>query len=109
MEPPSRAEGSESFTTASYNIQSGHNCGVESALRAMGVNFGILLETKLTKLDVGTLPDGYHKTNPLPQVPTKQSVLTSKVRLPPYFRLPIGIPTLHKIIGPTIARARIPW
>jgi hypothetical protein len=45
---------------------------------------------------VGTLPDGYHKLNPLPQVPTKQSVLTSKVHLPPYFRLPIGIPTLCK-------------
>jgi hypothetical protein len=54
---------------------------------------------------VGTLPDGYHKSNPLPQVPTKQSVLTSKVCLPPYFRLPIGIPTLRKIVGPTIARA----
>ncbi len=58
---------------------------------------------------VGTLPDGYHKSNPLPQVLTKQSVLTSKVCLPPYFGLPIGIPTLCKIVGPTIARARIPW
>jgi hypothetical protein len=58
---------------------------------------------------VGTLPDGYHKLNPLPQVPTKQSVLTSKVCLPPYFGLPIGIPTLCKIIRPAIARARIPW
>ncbi len=58
---------------------------------------------------VGTLPDGYHKSNPLPQVPTKQSVLTSKVRLPLYFGLPIGIPTLRKIIRPTIARAQIPW
>jgi hypothetical protein len=54
---------------------------------------------------VGTLPDGYYKLNPLPQVPTKQSVLTSKVCLPPYFGLPIGIPMLRKIVRPTIARA----
>jgi hypothetical protein len=58
---------------------------------------------------VGTLPDGYLKSNPLPQVPTKQSVPTSKVRLPPYFRLPKGIPTLRRIVGPAIARAQIPW
>ncbi len=47
-----RAEGSESFTMASYNIQSGRNGVLESALQAMklmGVNFCILLETKLTK------------------------------------------------------------
>ncbi len=52
MEPPSRAEGSGSFTVASYNIRSGRNGGLESALRAMklmGVNLGILLETKLTE------------------------------------------------------------
>ncbi len=54
---------------------------------------------------IGTLPDGYHKSNPLPQVPTNQIVLTSKVRSPSYFGLPIGIPTLCKIIGPTVARA----
>jgi hypothetical protein len=58
---------------------------------------------------VGTLPDGYLKSNPLPQVPTKQSVPTSKVCLTPYFRAPIGIPTLRKIIRPAIARAQIPW
>ncbi len=57
---------------------------------------------------VGTLPDGYLKLNPLPQVPTKQSALTSKTRLRPYFGLPIGFPTLRKIIGPAIAKARIP-
>ncbi len=57
----------------------------------------------------GTLQDGYQKLNPLPQVPTKQSVSTSKVRLPPYFILPIGIPTLCRIIGSTIARTHIPW
>jgi hypothetical protein len=52
MEPPLWAEGSESFTMASYNIQSGCNGGLESTLQAMklmGVNFGILLEMKLTK------------------------------------------------------------
>ncbi len=50
-EPPSRAEGSGSFTVASYNIRSGCNGGLESALQAMklmGVDCGILLETKLT-------------------------------------------------------------
>jgi hypothetical protein len=59
--------------------------------------------------NVGTLPDGYHKLNPLPQVPPKQSVPTNKVCLPPYFGLPIGIPKLRKIVGPTVARAQIPW
>jgi hypothetical protein len=52
LEPPLRAEGSGSFTVASYNIQSGHNGGLESALQAMkpmGVDCGILLETKLTE------------------------------------------------------------
>ncbi len=58
---------------------------------------------------VGTLPDGYVRTNPLPQVPTKQSVPTSRICLPPYFGLPIVIPTLCRIVGPAIARARIPW
>jgi hypothetical protein len=58
---------------------------------------------------VGTLPDGYFKSNPLPQVPTRQSVLTGKMHLPTYFELPIGIPTLRRIVGPAIARARIPW
>ncbi len=58
----------------------------------------------MMKMIVGTLPDGYHlKANPLPQVPTKQSVPTSKICLPHYFGLPIGIPTLRRIVGPTIA------
>ncbi len=51
-EPPSGAEGSGSFTIALYNIQSGHNGGLESALQAMklmGVDCGVFLETKLTK------------------------------------------------------------
>ncbi len=54
---------------------------------------------------VGTLSDGYVRTNSLPQVPTKQSVPTSRIRLPPYFGLPIVIPTLRRIVGPAIARA----
>ena len=52
LEPPSRAEGGGSFTVASYNIRSGRNGGLESALRAMkqmGVDCGVLLETKLTE------------------------------------------------------------
>jgi hypothetical protein len=51
-EPPLQAEGSGLFTVALYNIQSSRNGGSESALQAMkqiGVDCGILLETKLTK------------------------------------------------------------
>ena len=59
--------------------------------------------------DVGTLPDGYVRTNSLPQVPTRQSVPTTRKHLPGYFGLPIGIPTLGSIIGPAIARVRTPW
>jgi hypothetical protein len=49
---PLQAEGSESFTMALYNKQSSCNGGLESALQAMklmGVDFGVLLETKLTE------------------------------------------------------------
>ncbi len=49
--PPSRTDGSESIAVASWNIRNGCNGGLKSALRAMeamGVNLGILLETKLT-------------------------------------------------------------
>jgi hypothetical protein len=52
MEPPLQAEDSGLITMASYNIRSGCNGGLESSLRAMklvGVDFGDLLETKLTK------------------------------------------------------------
>ncbi len=42
-------------------------------------------------LGVGILPDGYVRTNPLPQVPTKQSVQTSRIHLPTYFGLPISL------------------
>jgi hypothetical protein len=51
-EPPSQAEGSGLFTVASYNIRSGCNGGMESALQAIkqiGVDCGVLLEAKLTK------------------------------------------------------------
>jgi hypothetical protein len=52
LEPPLQAEGSGSFKVASYDIQSSHNGGLESALRAMkqmGVDCGVLLETNLTE------------------------------------------------------------
>ena len=48
---PSRADGSGSIVVATYNIRSGWNGGLESALRAMdgiGADLGILLETKVT-------------------------------------------------------------
>jgi hypothetical protein len=60
-------------------------------------------------LGVGNLPDGYVRTNPLPQVLTKQSDQTSRICLPAYFGLPIVIPMLRRIVEPAIARARIPW
>ncbi len=47
---PSRPDGSGSILFASFNIQNGHNGGLEGALRAMnqlGVDIGILLKTKL--------------------------------------------------------------
>jgi hypothetical protein len=49
--PPSRADGSGSIAVASYNIRSGRNGGLESALRAMeamSVDIGIFQETKIT-------------------------------------------------------------
>ena len=51
-ELPLQAEGSGLFTVKLYNIRSGCNRGLESALQAMklmGVDCGVLLETKLTK------------------------------------------------------------
>ena len=57
---------------------------------------------------VGTLPDGYVRTNPLPQVPTKQSAPIAETSVPPYFRIPVVIPTLRRLLWPEIARARIP-
>ncbi len=48
---PSQADGSGSIAVATYNIRSGWNGGLESALRAMdgiGADLGILMETKVT-------------------------------------------------------------
>ena len=48
---PSQADGSGSIAVATYNICSGRNGGLESALRAMdgiGADLGILMETKVT-------------------------------------------------------------
>jgi hypothetical protein len=58
---------------------------------------------------VGILPDEYVRTNPLPQIPTKQSVPTSKDSLPGYFRIPIVIPTLCSLIRPAMSKVRTPW
>ncbi len=57
---------------------------------------------------VGTLPDGYVRTKPLPQVPTRQSAPITGAYLPTYFRIPTVIPMLRRLLGPTIARVRIP-
>ena len=51
-EPPSQTDGRGTFSVASWNIRSGRNGSLEAALRAMeslGVDIGILQETKLTK------------------------------------------------------------
>ena len=51
-EPPSQTDGRGTFSVASWNIHSGRNGSLEAALRAMeslGVDIGILQETKLTK------------------------------------------------------------
>jgi hypothetical protein len=48
---PSRADGSGSIAVTTYNIRSGWNGGLKSALWAMdgiGADLGILLETKVT-------------------------------------------------------------
>ena len=51
QEPPSRADGSGFITLATFNVRSGRNGGLESALRAMAateVDCGVLTETKIT-------------------------------------------------------------
>ena len=58
---------------------------------------------------VRTLPDGYIHTNPLPQIPTTQSVPTSRECLPGYFGIPIVISTLRSLIGPVIGKVQTPW
>jgi hypothetical protein len=81
----------------------GRDKGEEAAIR--------LLTTCIPwehRLCVGTLPDGYVRTYLLPQVPTRQSVPTSGKRLTPYLGLPVLIPVLRRLIGPAIARVRIP-
>jgi hypothetical protein len=48
----SQADCCKSFVVALYNIRSGQNGGLESVLRAMaemGIDFGILMETKITE------------------------------------------------------------
>ena len=57
---------------------------------------------------VGTLTDRYVRTSPLPQVPTKQSAPLSGKHLPPYFGIPVLIPTLCRVIRPAIARVQTP-
>lgn len=54
---------------------------------------------------VRTLTYGYVCTSPLPRVPTKQSNPPRGIRLPPYFGIPVLIPTLHIAKGPAIARS----
>ncbi len=80
---------------------------------------------------VGTLKDGYICNVPLPRVPRIQSTSTpttlepsrcipkgtapsrcifpSGKHLPPYFGIPVRIPTLRRVIKPAIARVRTPW
>ena len=60
--PPSQSDGSGSIPVASWNIHNGHSGGLESALRAMealGVDIGILLETKVTGRIYTRFSSGY--------------------------------------------------
>ena len=63
----------------------------------------------ITFKGAGTLTDGYVRSSTLPQVPTKQSASPSGKCLPPYFGIPVLVPTLHRVIGPAIARVQTPW
>ncbi len=72
-------------------------------------SLSILANADANAVVVGILPDGYQRTNSLTQIPTKQSVPTSREVLPGYFGLPIRIPTLRSLIGPAIGKAWIPW
>jgi hypothetical protein len=50
QEPPSQADGSGFITLATFNVRSGRNGGLESALQAMaatGVDCGVFTETKI--------------------------------------------------------------
>jgi hypothetical protein len=62
-----------------------------------------------TLITVGILPDGHLHTNPLPQIPTKQNVPTSKECLPGYFGILMVIYTLRSRIRPALDKVRTPW
>ena len=81
--------------------------GDETAMLAMPDGSGEV--TTGTIPPVGILPDGYVCTNPLPQIPTKQSVPPSKDSLLGYYGIPLAIPTLRSLIGPAIDKVQIPW
>ncbi len=57
---------------------------------------------------VGTFPDLYIRTNPLPQVPTKQGVPLHGKCSPPYLEILVLFPVLRRLIRPAVARVRIP-
>ena len=58
---------------------------------------------------IGILPDGCVRRDPLPQIPTTQSVPASRERLPGYFGIPIVIPTLCNLIGSATSKVQTPW
>ena len=60
--------------------------------------------TKMSR--VGILPDGHIRMNPIPRIPTKHSVPTSRERLPGYFGIPMVIPTLRSLIGPALNKVQ---
>jgi hypothetical protein len=63
QEPPSQADGSRFFTLATFNVRSGCNGGLESALRAMaatGVDCGVFRETKITDDICTQFSSGYN-------------------------------------------------
>jgi hypothetical protein len=53
---------------------------------------------------VGARPDGYVCMNPLPQVPTKQSVPSSGKCLPAYLGIPVLSPASRRALALAIAR-----
>jgi hypothetical protein len=64
QEPPSQADdGSGFFTLATFNVLSGRNGGLESALRAMaaaGVDCGVFMKTKITDDIYTQFSSGYN-------------------------------------------------
>ena len=74
QEPPSQADGSGFFTLAMFNIRSGRNGCLESALRAMaatGVDCGVFTETKITD-DIYTRYSSGYKVFPSNAVSVQQ-------------------------------------